>query len=289
MKSFIKDIIINLIIYTIIISSINYITPYYWGNESITTKINYLNNSTEKYNTFFFGSSRIYRHIIPNEFDKIAKTKSFNLGATGMFHYEQNYILRKFLYKFKYIENVNTIILGNSTPKPIAKINLHSNRTRYYVDCKTFKEATHFFIQKGQYKQVYYYTIAFIENLLSIGSLSDKLKSIINKESTSSVNDTILKQKGFYSLNQQSKHDKRLKTRNQAYLTKLENNDYSSYNPVNLEVVHSYDFNNTSIYYIPKITINPKYKFDRGHYNELGAKIISRKIARAFNKNKAKE
>lgn len=58
-------------------------TPWYWGNEQIYTKLDYLSDKHTAYDAYFIGSSRTYRNTNPVVFDSITGLKSFNVGTAG--------------------------------------------------------------------------------------------------------------------------------------------------------------------------------------------------------------
>lgn len=69
---------------------------------TVQPKVEWLRVHGDEYDTFFVGSSRIYRHIVPQLFDELMAargepTRSFNLGFDGMRPPEDSYVLEQVL------------------------------------------------------------------------------------------------------------------------------------------------------------------------------------------------
>src|SRR5688572_18980355 len=72
----------------------------YWGNEEYESKIEIFRKN--KYNTVFFGSSRILTGIDPANIDSLFgesfhTSKSYNLATTGTWSNETFYLYEQFL------------------------------------------------------------------------------------------------------------------------------------------------------------------------------------------------
>ena len=68
----------------------------------VTPKLEYFAAHKDEFDILFVGSSRIYRHIVPETFDRIAaehglRTRGFNLGVPGMHPPESFYVLEQAL------------------------------------------------------------------------------------------------------------------------------------------------------------------------------------------------
>ena len=101
MKKYLLKSLVFVVLVLILSSIIQLLAPYYWANEGYSAKIRYINETPEQYNTLFFGSSRMYRHIYPIIFDKrsIYPVHSFNVGFAETFVPETYYLLENFLRK----------------------------------------------------------------------------------------------------------------------------------------------------------------------------------------------
>lgn len=93
----------------------------------VTSKLEYFAKNKDKYNAVFIGSSRIYRHIVPSEFDKLMEKrgkniKSYNFGIAAMRPLETYFFLKKILamkpknleYIFIELENIELRIPRNN-------------------------------------------------------------------------------------------------------------------------------------------------------------------------------
>ena len=80
--------------------SIEFFLPYYYGNELFAKKLAYYNKHQENYNTVIFGSSRMYRQVIPDLLDSILiqdNISSFNFASQACFNPESYYLYENFI------------------------------------------------------------------------------------------------------------------------------------------------------------------------------------------------
>jgi len=112
--------------------------PYYWGNPGYAAKMEFLDDRRDSFNVFFFGSSRIYRQVMPDVFDAHTQgaTRSFNLGYRATFNPESYYLLENFIKK-KAVKPTH-ILIELQPFVPIADRNLHTVRSNYFLDYSYF-------------------------------------------------------------------------------------------------------------------------------------------------------
>jgi hypothetical protein len=103
--------------------------PAFWGNEELSTKMNYV-NTHPAINTVFIGSSKIKTQVLPAVFDSVTqnKTRSFNLGCNGLFIPESFNIIDKLLDG----SQIKTILFEMRPVYHIYTQNLHISRSTYY-------------------------------------------------------------------------------------------------------------------------------------------------------------
>jgi len=291
LKKFISKILLFTILLFLIIIALNKSVPFYWANDVLEKKINHLlYSSSQDYNTFFVGSSLVYRHINPIKFDSITNCKSFNLGSPGTEYLEANYILENFLKRYSSKDSINVFLQSTGLPK-INDKDLHSVRTKYFLDLKRTGWAVKYWISKSpkNYKQIHNYLMSYIENILCIGKIKDILKFHFNHPNT--INNIVIAQNGFYALDQELKldNDKSLLNRNNKYkLLKNKNKPKRNSKKVGLRKVKAGAVNNlpgkehTNYYKIGKLKLKEEYFFDRYHFNEKGANYYSTKIGDSF-------
>ncbi|MEO6454593.1 MAG: hypothetical protein ABIN97_10990 [Ginsengibacter sp.] len=115
----------------------NRIIPYYWGDEMIAQKRNYLHEIKDSVNLLMIGSSKILSQVKPKLFDSVLNIQaqnihSFNFGVTGMFPPESFYLLDHLLntdsLKPEYI------LFELTWPKIIDLPNLHTRRSYYWLN-----------------------------------------------------------------------------------------------------------------------------------------------------------
>jgi len=203
--------------------------PYYWGNEGMASKIEYLEGKREKYNVFFMGSSRVYRQVIPTVFDAEMgdNTRSFNLGYRGVFNPESYYLLEHFIKKKAIKQTYILIELQLFTP--IAERNLHTIRANYFLDYPYFSLVKKYyqyekFPQNDSINQIIkHYNKSYWGNILKTEHVREMSLSILgqgdrDKHALGKSND------GFHSLEEAALYEKGL--------TKLHTNFLKKYNNI---------------------------------------------------------
>ena len=163
--------------------------PYHWGNQYFSTKINFLEKKKlEKFNLFFFGSSRVNRQIVPSLFDSIVnaknqlKIKSFNLGSPATFC-PQNYYLYENFVKTKESRNMKYCLIELMSVTPISDFFYHREQTNYWIGAKelrfVFKSINSDVKYKKEFKSKHIkrYVNSYIENILHLGHLGKPIST----------------------------------------------------------------------------------------------------------------
>ncbi|MCX7551336.1 hypothetical protein [Xanthomarina sp. F2636L] len=301
MKKFLLEILIFTAVLFVVLKAIKLMVPYYWGNKQVAQKMEFLKTSNKDFDAFFFGSSKTYRHINPILFESKTGKSAFNLGATGTFTLEVEYLMDNFLHTKKFYDKKD-IYVQNITYSFIGKKNLHSVRSNYYLDTKRAFRGINYFTSRKEYTQAYYHLVGFIENQLCIGQVFDIFKYNIN--GVLPLKGIIAQQNGFYPLDQSLKHspnNKNLIKRNTDYLKLVEQNKQpiKTNQSKELKLIKLKpiafgldDYSNSfNLWLIKNNPISdPKYYFDRGHYNSLGAEKYMEELSEIINKrNKDKK
>ncbi len=294
MNKFILHTTIAFVLLFLVLQLIKSTVPFYWGNENIGQKFTYLEELDYPFDTYFVGSSFIYRHVIPNQFDEACGTKSFNLGSEGMFNVETYYLIDHLVKELKSNDTIK-IFLGPGLPKGIASTNLHSTRIKYCMDFKRFLYTIKLYYPKGVYKQIYRSSIAFLENLFLIGELEDiydfhakgaiEMPRFISEDRGFYAKDTEMLETNSHRLRQHNKNFNKKQNRLEKQQIKNAGKKKMNRNKKRGIVVKPfvnklYDLNNRggNVQYLVISGSEPiptKYKFDRGHYNLEGAKIYT--------------
>ncbi|MGB5982872.1 MAG: hypothetical protein WBG46_12070 [Nonlabens sp.] len=127
MKIFLKRLVLFFSLLMAILVLKKIFTPYFLGNVYFKPKLEYYNKNyeTKDYNTVFFGSSRIFRHINPNVLDSIMSDENietFNFGTVGTYNPESYFLYENFInnqadekidYAFLEIQALNDIDAKN--------------------------------------------------------------------------------------------------------------------------------------------------------------------------------
>ena len=187
MKSFITKIVLLFFLYCTLSFVISYFTPYHWGNPWFSSKVQFLEKNIEsECNSFFFGSSRIYRQIDPVVFDSTFNTiskkkiKSFNLGAPATFNPQSYYLFEAFLNselskhaKYCFIELMDVDLLNDYF--------MHEERTSYwqnYSDLLFVGKSIYSNTELGFSKKMksgLNYSVSYIENILHLGHFGNQI------------------------------------------------------------------------------------------------------------------
>lgn len=149
----------------------NLLTPYYLGNPQFATKLDYFKSHDDKnYNTVFFGSSTLYRHVNTTLFDSILREqnlKSFNFATGGTYNPETFYLYNKFIGR-KNKHNIKYAFIELQALDPIGFQNVYTTRKSYWNNTTYFNFATNYInnsnfdIQKkSKYFKIYAGTFAY--------------------------------------------------------------------------------------------------------------------------------
>lgn len=295
MKNFLRDTLIFGLILSLLLLLIKRTVPFYWGNDLLGAKISHVMADETLYDSFFVGSSKSYRHLNPKIYDATTGRSAFNLGSWGMFALETHYILDKFAQKYPNADDTH-YYLQKLAPNAIADKNLHTLRSKYYMDFKRLRMGASYFAKQKDYEQVYNHTVSYLENLLCIGEVLPILSYHFTEREP--VNDRVISQKGYFPLDQELKFNKdwRLKKRNKEYLasvkkkkSRLRKQSDIRIKTLSSEELRISDQNGKITFY--QIAGNPvvdnELYFDKGHLNAKGANAYTRKVAE-YVKNKMK-
>lgn len=250
--------------------------PYHWGNPLFKQKADYLMQSEEPLNTLFVGNSRVYRHILPEIFDEIAGTQSFNLGTDGMFFLESQYVLEHFMEEFSKKEELETIFLSKATYAPLNAKMRHTNRSQYYMDFKRLRLSSNHFLKERDFEQFYYHLVSFVENKLCIGQVKSILK--YHFVDVASFDEDMIAQKGFQGLDETMKPTLKQQeivryNETQVAILPIENPPYN--------FIHQ--LNKVKWFQPGSIDLERKYYFDPAHFTQAGAEIYTKQLAETFS------
>ena len=187
MKQFLKNIILFFLLYTGLSFVISLCVPYHWGNPWYSVKARYLEKNNHKaFNTFFFGSSRVYRQVDPFLFDSLAQEitneeiHSFNLGAPATFAPQTYFLYEQFLNS-PLSKNAKYCFLELTDVSPIGKRSMHQEKTNYWLGMSGLSFAIKSIVADQTKSKTYRatqcmrYFFSYIENVLHLGHFSRQL------------------------------------------------------------------------------------------------------------------
>lgn len=134
MKRFLITVFLFFILCGVINYWLNYDLTYTWGREELHKKHLHFEQEYKKYSTVFIGSSRFYRHVIPELFDSLQaddKVKSFNFADANMFLPETYYFLDNFLQD-SLSNSLENIFIELQYVKKINDLNVNTSTVKYY-------------------------------------------------------------------------------------------------------------------------------------------------------------
>ncbi|GLB50333.1 hypothetical protein [Neptunitalea lumnitzerae] len=100
MKKFLLKTFIFGAIFLFLLIIKKHVLPYYTGDATFMTKLEDFDSKSKKFNTVFFGSSRIHRHVNTTLLDSILNDyniSSYNLSVAGTYNPESYYLYENFI------------------------------------------------------------------------------------------------------------------------------------------------------------------------------------------------
>lgn len=316
MKNYLLKLSFFLVIISLTLGIIHQFQPYYWGNKKLAEKLDYFEKVAPGFNTVFFGSSRIHKHVVPKIFDNQVGNnfKSFNLGSGGTFYYEMFYTVNNFIDS-ESCNEIENIFIENQFPTTIPKSNLHSTRSKYFFSKNNIGYALKYF---GDFEQKKFHLLSYIENLLLIGELKDvikfhskSLKLPKAKERNNGFSSYTIRDEdkpGRKKYKRQLKSGERASVINEEErleyikITKNRLRNKAIYDQSLRELIAKCETKSINLYiiYLPyddyykefnyennvpilfKEFFDEKYTYFQNHLNEKGAKILSKRLGRKF-------
>ena len=171
MRNFILKILLFAVVLLVALSLTDRHLPYYWGNEGLVSKMNKVKADGYQYNTYFVGSSRMYRHVMPALFDSLngGATHSFNLSYSGTKPPETYHFLDHFLDECS--NDTKYIFLELGMIADLAGVNRTTLRSMYYLDFQQYKTAALSCFQNKRYETVGNYTMSYLSKMGRMGML----------------------------------------------------------------------------------------------------------------------
>lgn len=156
MLGFVKKSLFKVLVIVLLLNLTKLFLPsdYAWGNRQFINKKEYIINNNGTFNTYFFGSSRINRHIDPKLFDKeisLDSIHSFNMGATGTFAPQSYYLFERFLEEIPE-DKIKYAFVELSDFQPIFPQNISSDKRIYEQNGAKFKFLTKSLINNQEIK-----------------------------------------------------------------------------------------------------------------------------------------
>lgn len=177
MKKFLLNTSLFLLLYFAGVAAVKFIFPkkYAWGNDAVLSKKVFFDSlsSHEKFNTVFFGSSRVYRQFDPARFDSIVnensseKVRSFNFGYAAVYPQEAMMLCRQFVDMHP---EVKTVFLETNL-YPDFSSNIFSTRGGYWLNWQELITAQSIILESGKTEKaenLFYLWAGGIQNFVSI-------------------------------------------------------------------------------------------------------------------------
>jgi len=261
------------------------VSPF-WGNPLIEAKVRHLNSLDIPINTLFVGSSKTYRHIDPVLFDQMTGLSSYNLGSSSMFYSESQYVLQEYLKLYNQDNQVIKVFLQDRAPKEIGDQNLHSIRSKYFMNWDQWTQGSRKFWNARAYGQVYNYTISYAENLLCIGEVQGMITNILGLDKVV-LSEFEQAHRGYYPLDLQILENptEGILERERLFKRQAKKRREIPERAKMLKLVaaETSPMDDIQFYYASHVILESEFHFDRTHLNADGARIYTRKLANAYN------
>ncbi|MEM9822794.1 MAG: hypothetical protein AAF985_17065 [Bacteroidota bacterium] len=267
--------------------------PFPWGNDFIAQKVEDFLERSAEFDCLFIGSSRTYHHIDVQLFDQLTGRRSYNMGCGGMYLLETHFILEHLL---EHHPNPDQLLVFQQEENPYSfrRANLHTIRSKYYMDSKRMKMGFTHFWDRGLEQQAFFHLLSFLENQFCLGMGFEVITYHLRTQNHQ-LQEQIKVQNGFYSIDQRNAYEKanpagkRVRSRNRPYVPDEKNPfadapvelNWTTPGALNLSVPVS---SKIQFCRIAPIVLAPEHYFNYGHFNEKGAKAFTRKLATAFLK-----
>ena len=229
---------------------ISQLTPYHYGNPWFSTKIEFLEKQiTLSHNTYFFGSSLVYRQIDTQLFDSTfnsisnEKLSSFNLGAPALFNPESYYLFENFL-KSPLSKNAKYCFIELTEVNLIKDSRMHLEQTSYWQNYSDLLFVGNSIFsnnqlnQKQKGKAYLNYSVSYLENLLHLGHFRAQIlhSNYYNKKYLGINNDGYLPLDYEYETTENKIIKDDFHARNQRFLE-----NPKSLNTIKLKILNSYN------------------------------------------------
>jgi len=238
-------------LFTLIFLALNLVSKKLIPNNSTLPLLAYKLKDIETHkelNTFFFGSSILYRQIEPALFDSIScgNSASYNVGIPAVFNPQLYDIFEDLLDQNK-IPSGSKVFLELQNIQKIGSNNLYTPRSLYKLDLSTVIYVSRAALKSdepfvGKLKTIKDYAISYLYKSFSLHNLHERPKKYIKqhplrklikaqhskKKNDNKVPDYIYKQKGFEDLDSALKNEKMLKLRKNKFLKKYKNKKFVS-------------------------------------------------------------
>lgn len=197
-------VIFLVLLMNLLLNSVIYkrVLPYYWGNNEISDKREYLLKNKDVYNTIFIGSSKTRYQIIPDLFDQKAKedsigTRSYNFGVQGLLpleslHIYENLLLQDSLrlkYAFIELDWIGTVNLPN----------LNVARAFYWLNSSNYLSSVNSIINSSMPPLrrawgLFHFSADYTENIMNVGKVQEyiKFKKHIENQTYSKTDSNII-------------------------------------------------------------------------------------------------
>lgn len=219
--------------------------PYYWGNDLLNTKIQFLTENDLDPKNYFIGSSVTYRQTMPSVFDSLAnhpKHATFNLAADGAMPPQTFYV---FDHLIEQDTSIDYIFFELNSYDDLNDRMFHSTRSKYYYQTEhllsSWKYLTYSSLKiPHKIWMSLKYTATYFEKLFKIGMRQDYLKYTTN---SNVVNMTIVGEEkdGFAPFPNTVTRNERMKARLPDYIEKQRKNFTTVYQ--NMENLNSFKYN----------------------------------------------
>lgn len=181
MNGFLKKITLFGLLFLLILLSqkiFDQYTPWYWGNDTLATKLDFISTTQEDYDVFFIGSSHTFRGTNPAVFDSITGLKSFNLGVPGM-AVPELYMTVEHLIEKKAEDTSKQVFFVELARVHRATIkNGNTIRRNYWVNSDSYVFGMRYFGQEWDFGSMYRYTSSFLHFQTKFGLGRPQYQSI---------------------------------------------------------------------------------------------------------------
>jgi hypothetical protein len=181
MNKFLKKILLFGLLFLLLLLSqkvLDKYTPWYWGNDTLATKLEFISTNQDEYDAFFIGSSHTFLGANPAVFDSITGLKSFNVGVPGM-AVPELFMTVEYMIHRKASDTKKQVFFVELTEVDRAQVkDANAVRKDYWMNLDSYSFGIRYLSEGWNFGSMYRYTSSFFHYQTKFGLGRPQYQSI---------------------------------------------------------------------------------------------------------------